>query len=250
MSLERDLQNLRSVVEVVITETPRTSQRVRLLSPWVGCVRRRGASWRQLVPVLAPICSLADEIKTETRLSQIFAVAEKRRPKSAVDYDAWRGAVSEAAGVELPVTGRPVDNGSIVVPARLVGLLEKMAEGLRPATGSRLGAPMSAASAGPINQPRPSQGLPTSSRSGEPSPGSFTLTPGASGGDKPTPLNLGSTTAKVGISDVEARQLAEAGLKAAEDNKIAVRKAAMEARRTGFLTSPTTSMTSGEGTGQ
>jgi hypothetical protein len=134
MSLERDLLLLRSVVEVVIAETPRTSQRVRLLAPWVDGVRRRGASWRQLVPVLSPICSLADELKTETRLSQIFAVAAKRRPKSAVDLDVWRGAVAEAAGVDLPVTARPVDNGSILVPARFVGLLEKMADGLRPSS--------------------------------------------------------------------------------------------------------------------
>lgn len=134
MSLERDLLLLRSVVEVVIAETPRTSQRVRLLAPWVDGVRRRGASWRQLVPVLSAICSLADDLKTETRLSQVFAVAAKRRPKSAVDFDAWRLRISETSGVQLPpdlvsaaATVPPKDLDPVHIAERLLRVMEAQA---------------------------------------------------------------------------------------------------------------------------
>lgn len=105
ITTEEDLAELTAVVRAVVADTPFQATRARLLLPWVRHALRR-RRWRDLVSVLAPLLPDTAALKvgraSEIRLAQVFWDAERKRPRSAVDVDGWRSAISERTGVPLP----------------------------------------------------------------------------------------------------------------------------------------------------
>jgi hypothetical protein len=105
ITTEKDLVELAAVVRAVVADTSFQATRARLLLPWVRHALRR-RRWRDLVSVLAPLLPDTAPLKVgracEIRLAQIFIDAERKRPRSAVDVDGWRSAISDRTGVPLP----------------------------------------------------------------------------------------------------------------------------------------------------